>query len=94
MYCNNCGNQTNDEDIFCANCGAKIINNIGDKQQDSNNDKKGVRTTLKRMIAIVTIIVILVFIIVSAILFTNKQSTVPLANKPKFNYNSKCFYEV
>ena len=25
MYCKNCGQQIDDDDLFCANCGAKIV---------------------------------------------------------------------
>lgn len=86
MYCSNCGKQINNENVYCTNCGAKILE--AEKQEDSSKDTKVIRITLKRMITMTTLIVIFVFIIVSAILFINKTSTVPLADKPNINYNS------
>lgn len=36
MFCENCGNQISDKDMYCACCGAKINKRYAGPSQDQN----------------------------------------------------------
>lgn len=37
MFCENCGNQISDKDMYCACCGAKINKNYAGLSQEQNH---------------------------------------------------------
>ncbi|MEE0866070.1 MAG: zinc ribbon domain-containing protein [Clostridia bacterium] len=57
MKCNKCGNELKDGDLFCGNCGNKIIL----KKENENNNK--ISIDIKSIIIIIIIIGVLILVV-------------------------------
>ena len=40
MFCTNCGNEVNEEDLFCSSCGSKIVINCREQPPGTNDEKE------------------------------------------------------
>ena len=40
MFCTNCGNEVNEESIFCSSCGSKIVINYREQPPSTNDEKE------------------------------------------------------
>lgn len=90
MFCEKCGKEIKDDDIFCENCGQPVQSKKQEKNHNKNDEqmnydiKKSEKKKSKKLAVIISIIVVvLIAIILATKLFGGSSSTKDVLNKLK-----------
>lgn len=87
MFCNNCGQETDNNIAFCPHCGAKLAS-VENEPLDNTSNSKNTYATIGFILGIVSWILSFFGIVgILAIVF----SSLGLSNLPKCNNKGKAF---
>ena len=67
MFCNYCGKEVNNTDIFCGNCGTKQLGTNKGKRKFTFKNNKIIKLLLKALI--IAICILLFFMAITGIIF-------------------------
>ena len=106
MYCKNCGNQLNDNDKFCPNCGTStennynsnipdVNNNFNNSQQQMNNVNNGSSQANNwKTISIVLGVIVIALLVIFCIFGLPNNKTNDYSNDDNGNYNDNNHGEI
>ena len=86
-YCENCGSQMQDQDLFCNNCGSKVKNSCDEVATPCTSEKSKLVSVLKKKKVFIPLIIGILIILCGTIVMSQIRKKVNINDYLKVSFS-------